>query len=41
MNKDKELDDILSDPLFNLNDTEQKLFDLSEPIKKGRTKKKL
>ena len=40
MNKDKELDDILSDPLFNLNDTEQKLFDLSEPIKKGRTKKK-
>ena len=40
MNKDKELDDILNDPLFNLNETEQKLFDLSEPIKKGRSKKR-
>lgn len=40
MNNDKELDDILNDPLFNLNDTEQKLFDLSEPIKKGKSKKR-
>ena len=40
MNKDKELDDILNDPLFSLNETEQKLFDLSEPIKKGRSKKR-
>ena len=40
MNKDKELDDILNDPLFDLNETEQKLFELSEPIKKGRSKKR-
>ena len=40
MNKDKELDDILNDPLFSLNDTEQKLFDLSEPIRRGREKKR-
>jgi hypothetical protein len=40
MNKDKELDDILNDPLFSLNETEQRLFDLSEPIKKGRSKKR-
>ena len=40
MNNDKELDELLNDPLFDLNDTEQKLFDLSEPIKKGRAKKR-
>ncbi len=37
---DCELDDILNDPLFSLNATEQKLFDLSEPIKKGHEKKR-
>ena len=40
MMSDKELDDILNDPLFSLDETEQKLFDLSEPIKKGRSKKR-
>ena len=40
MMNDKELDDILNDPLFSLNETEQRLFDLSEPIKKGRIRKK-
>ena len=40
MMNDKELDDILNDPLFGLNETEQKLFDLSEPIKKGHIRKK-
>ena len=40
MMSDKELDDILNDPLFSLDETEQKLFDLSEPIKKGRSNKR-
>ena len=40
MMSDKELDDILNDPLFDLNETEQKLFDLSEPLKKGIEKKR-
>lgn len=35
----KELDDILNDPIFNLDDTEKELFDLPEPIKKGQIKK--
>lgn len=35
----KDLDDILNDPLFNLNDTEKELFDLPEPIKKGQIRK--
>ena len=37
---DKTLDDILNDPLFNLTETEQKLFNLSEPIRKGMEKKR-
>ena len=40
MMNDKELDDILNDPLFSLNETEQKLFDLSDPIRKGHIRKK-
>lgn len=36
---DKDLDDILSDPIFNLTDTEQKLFNLPEAVRKGRSKK--
>ena len=39
MMSDKELDDILNDPIFELNATEQKLFDLPEAIKRGRSKK--
>jgi hypothetical protein len=39
MMSDKTLDDILNDPLFNLNETEQTLFNLSEPIKRGQSKK--
>ena len=35
----KKLDDILNDPIFNLDDTEKELFDLPEPIKKGQIKK--
>lgn len=35
MMSDKELDDILNDPLFDLNETEQILFNLSEPLRKG------
>jgi hypothetical protein len=34
------LDDILNDPLFNLTETEQELFNLSEPIRKGMEKKR-
>ena len=34
------LDDILNDPLFDLNETEQKLFTLSDPIKKGMERKR-
>ena len=37
---DKILDDILNDPLFNLTETEQELFNLSEPIRKGMEKKR-
>ena len=37
---EKTLDDILKDPLFELNETEQKLFDLSKPIKRGDSKKR-
>ena len=40
MNSDKELDEILNDPLFSLNEAEQQLFNLSEPIKKGIEKKR-
>lgn len=40
MMNNKELDDILKDPIFNLNDTEKELFRLPEPIKKGKIKKK-
>ena len=36
---DKELDDILNDLVFNLTEAEQKLFDLPDAIKKGRSKK--
>ena len=39
MNNDKELDEILNDPLFDLNPTEKELFQLSEPIKQGQIKK--
>ena len=39
MNNDKELDEILNDPLFDLNPTEKVLFHLSEPIMKGQIKK--
>lgn len=39
MNNDKELDDILNDPIFDLNPTEKELFQLSEPIKQGQIKK--
>ena len=35
----KELDDILNDPIFDINDKEKELFDLPESIKKGRAKK--
>ena len=35
----KELDDILNDPIFNLDSTEKKLFHLPEPIKQGIIKK--
>ena len=38
---DKTLDEILNDPLFNLTETEQKLFNLSEPIRKGMEKKRI
>lgn len=37
---DKELEDILNDPLFDLSETEQKLFDLPEPMKKGLSKRR-
>ena len=36
---DKELDEIFSDPIFDLNETEKKLFDLPESLKKRRIKK--
>jgi len=39
MMSNKDLDDILNDPIFNLDDTEKKLFDLPEPIKKGQIRK--
>ena len=39
MMSDNELDDILNDPLFDLDETEQKLFNLPDPIKKGMQKK--
>lgn len=39
MMNDKELDKILADPIFDIDDTEKKLFDLPEPIRKGRVKK--
>ena len=35
----KELDDILNDPIFDLDDKEKELFDLPEAIKKGQIKK--
>lgn len=37
---DMNLDDILNDPLFDLNETEQELFTLSDPIKKGMERKR-
>lgn len=39
MNNDKELDEILNDPLFDLNPTEKELFHLPEPIRQGQIKK--
>lgn len=39
MSNDKELDDILNDPIFDLNPTEKELFQLPEPIKQGQIKK--
>lgn len=35
----KELDDILNDPIFDLDDKEKELFNLPEAIKKGQIKK--
>ena len=35
----KELDDILNDPIFDLDDKEKELFDLPDAIKKGQIKK--
>lgn len=40
MMTDSTLDDILNDPLFDLNETEQELFNLSDPIRKGMEKKR-
>lgn len=40
MMNDSKLDDILNDPLFDLNETEKELFNLSEPIRKGMEKKR-
>ncbi len=39
MMNNKELDDILNDPIFNLDDKEKELFALPEVIKKGKNKK--
>lgn len=39
MMNNKELDDILNDPIFDISDKEKELFDLPESIKKGRAKK--
>lgn len=39
MMSDKELDNILNDPLFDLNETEQRLFDLPETLRKGLQKR--
>lgn len=39
MMNDKELDDILNDPIFDLNATEKELFQLPEAIKRGQIKK--
>ena len=36
---DKELDDILSDPIFEISEAEQRLFDLPEAIRQGRSKR--
>lgn len=40
MMTDKTLDEILSDPLFDLSATERKLFDLPDAIRKGRAEKR-
>ena len=37
---DKELDDILSDPIFEISEVEQKLFDLPEAIRRGQSRRK-
>ena len=39
MMTDKELDDILSDSIFDITEAEQKLFDLPEAVRRGRNKK--
>lgn len=39
MMNNKDLDDILNDPIFTLNDTEKELFHLPEAIKQGKIKK--
>ncbi len=40
MMSDKTLDEILDDPLFSLTETEQKLFELPEAIRKGSIRKR-
>ena len=40
MMSDKTIDEILDDPLFSLTETEQKLFELPEAIRKGSMKKR-
>lgn len=40
MMTDKELDDILSDPIFEISEVEQKLFDLPEAIRRGQSRRK-
>lgn len=39
MMSDNRLDEILNDPIFELTETERKLYDLPDAIKKGRSKK--
>lgn len=36
---DKELEDILSDPIFEISEAEKKLFDLPEAVRRGRSKR--
>lgn len=36
---DKELDDILSDPIFEISEVERRLFDLPEAVRQGRSRR--